>query len=143
MSRVRVDPASGCHIWAGAKTGDGYGARKVAGRVEYVHRLAYIEANGPIPEGFQVDHVCANEKGLTAEERIRRRACCNPDHLEAVPPAVNMQRSSRATLDAAAVAEIRASSELGTVIAPRFGVTPAAISKIRTEREWGSWRQAA
>jgi hypothetical protein len=42
--------------------------------------LAYEYANGPIPEGLQIDHLC------------RVKCCINPDHLEAVTPSVNVLR---------------------------------------------------
>lgn len=44
------------------------------------HRLAYEAFVGPIPHGLVIDHLC------------RQRACCNPDHLEAVTNQVNLLR---------------------------------------------------
>jgi hypothetical protein len=35
-----------------------------------------------IPSGYQIDHLCRN------------RRCCNPWHLEAVPPRVNILRGT-------------------------------------------------
>lgn len=34
------------------------------------HRLVWEKAHGPIPEGYEVNHMCGN------------RACCNLEHLE-------------------------------------------------------------
>lgn len=86
-SRVRVklrhDPHTGCHVYAGA-TRNGYGMTheiRNGKRVNVpVHRVAYEAAKGPIPEGLHIDHLCRN------------RACCNPDHLEAVTKRVNTLR---------------------------------------------------
>ena len=61
-----------CIIWTGALQ-NGYGKR----RGQMVHRVVWAFVNGPIPEGLVIDHMC------------RVRACCNPDHLRAVTPAVN------------------------------------------------------
>lgn len=71
---------SSCIVWTGALTTKGYGVKRVGERLEYVHRLAYIEANGAIPDGLELDHLCRNPP------------CYNPDHLEAVTHAENMRR---------------------------------------------------
>lgn len=64
---------SGCWQWTGHLTRDGYGS-------QHPHRTAYEEFVGPIPDGLQIDHLCRN------------RACCNPEHLEAVTPRQNTHR---------------------------------------------------
>lgn len=75
-SRIVTNDA-GCWIWQRALTQAGYGVIRGGG---YVHRTVYAEVNGPIPDGLELDHLCRN------------RACCNPDHLEAVTHKVNMER---------------------------------------------------
>lgn len=49
----------------------------------YAHRWIYEQLNGPIPDGWEVDHVCKH--GL----------CVDVAHLEAVPPKVNQQRERK------------------------------------------------
>lgn len=71
---------SDCIIWTGALTVAGYGVKRVDGKTEYLHRLAYIAAHGSVPEGLELDHLCRN------------RACYNVVHLEAVTHAENMRR---------------------------------------------------
>ena len=47
----------------------------------YAHRVSYELANGPIPAGLQIDHLC------------KLTLCVRPSHLEAVTPSVNVRRS--------------------------------------------------
>lgn len=129
---ARTRREGGCLIWQGAKTGDGYGAIKVNGRCEYVHRLAYTIANGPIPAGTEIDHVTGRG--------CRSKACCEPTHLEAVTHAENVQRGDVGKLTAADVAAIRASDETAPAIAPRYGIAERYVYEIRAN---ATWKEAA
>ena len=75
---------TGCLRWMGAHTPKGYGQIVIDGKHRGVHRVAYERAFGPIPDGFEVDHVYA--KGC------RYRDCIEPSHLEAVTHAENVSR---------------------------------------------------
>lgn len=70
------DKETGCLIWRGRVDDNGYGKRGSA----WAHRLAYEASNGPIPPGWDVDHLC------------RIPLCVEPTHLEAVPPETNQER---------------------------------------------------
>lgn len=74
---------NGCHIWQGAKAGQGYGAVWANGRLHKVHRLRYEREIGPIPKGMYLDHyICdAGPKG-----------CCNPHHCRPATPRENSLR---------------------------------------------------
>ena len=69
-----------CWEWTGKRSREGYGNGSWEGRTILTHRESYRVHVGPIPEGFQIDHLCRN------------RSCLRPDHLEAVPPRVNYLR---------------------------------------------------
>lgn len=69
-----------CKLWTGAHNGKGYGVKKVTSGSRYVHRIAYADAYGPIPEGMEVDHLC------------QQPSCIEPTHLEAVTPSENKAR---------------------------------------------------
>lgn len=67
---ANVDTSAGpdaCHPWTGTTDRDGYGTLAVKigpGRTGWAprraHRLAYIEANGPLPADVLVRHTCDN-----------------------------------------------------------------------------------
>lgn len=42
---------TGCRVWSGARSKNGYGQIWTGEKVEYVHRIAYVAAHGPIPDG--------------------------------------------------------------------------------------------
>ncbi|KIZ47382.1 hypothetical protein OO17_04550 [Rhodopseudomonas palustris] len=52
-----------------------------------VHRYVYETFKGPIPPGYDVDHMCAR----WALDVAVIRKCVNPDHLQAIPPHLNQQ----------------------------------------------------
>lgn len=70
-----------CWIWTGAKNSKGYGSVSNGfGSSVLAHRKSFELANGNIPAGLQIDHLCNTPP------------CVNPAHLEAVTGAENMRR---------------------------------------------------
>src|SRR5215831_2717070 len=68
---AKVNKTSDCWLWIGKHTSRGYGMFNVAPKhLVRAHRQAWVMANGPIPEGCVVRHVCDV------------RGCVRPDHLE-------------------------------------------------------------
>ena len=86
LAKIDVDPGAGCWLWTGGKGANGYGQIGVGSvldgsrRLAAVHRVAYEEMVGPIPDGLVLDHLC------------RTRSCVNPDHLEPVTFEENVRR---------------------------------------------------
>lgn len=87
-NRVRVQE-DGCWVWTGAvvkiRRKDGsvraiYGWVYCAPGHTSAHILSYEQCIGPVPDGYDLDHLCRNT------------LCVHPLHLEPVPPAVNVQR---------------------------------------------------
>jgi hypothetical protein len=79
-SKVSYEPTSGCWLWIGYVTKNGYGRFFWRGRAEWAHRAAYEMAVGPIPTGLTIDHGC------------RVRSCVNPSYLEVVTIGENVRR---------------------------------------------------
>ena len=72
---------NGCILWTGCKLPRGHGLLSVHYKHQYVHRLAYELARGPIPDGFVIDHLCGIPN------------CVNPNHMEAILPKEHSLRS--------------------------------------------------
>ncbi len=81
-TRTRWVPATGCLIYTGTSNQYGYCQIMIGGRNVYVHRLTWTLANGPIPDGLELDHLC------------RVPNCINTDHLEPVTHRENMLRGN-------------------------------------------------
>lgn len=78
--RSMPEPNSGCTLFIGRLSSDGYGQLYAEGSDHLAHRIAYQTYAGRIPDGLQLDHLCRN------------RACVNPMHLEPVTSRTNTLR---------------------------------------------------
>lgn len=154
---VFPEPMSGCWLWTGPLSYNGYGLLAIwngkASRNIRAHRFNWERAHGPIPPGMHACHRCDV------------RSCCNPDHIFIGTHADNMQdavrkgrtsqgaahraiirrvaargsRNGKALLTEADIPIIRqrlAAGEVARVIAADFGVSPPTISDVKTGRKW-------
>lgn len=88
----KVQKTDDCWLWTASKTRQGYGCISTGGQRGghlMAHRVSWELANGPIPEGLHIDHLC------------RRPSCVNPAHLEPVTVAENTRRGYAPSLAAA------------------------------------------
>lgn len=78
----KVDKSGECWIWTGARNIHGYGHLEVDGRFIKAHRFSWGLANGPIPDGLEIDHMCHTP------------ACVNPAHLQLATRKLNVENLS-------------------------------------------------
>ena len=115
------DPETGCWVWR--RTLDEWGYGKKAGRP--AHKVLYEELVGEVPDGLQLDHLCRN------------RACVNPGHLEPVTPQENVRRSRTQKLSEEESAAIRRSTEPGSQVARKYGISDTRVYELRKEYRMG------
>lgn len=77
--RRRTEQQGDCLVWTGTLNNHGYGSISVKGREVMAHRYAWERANGPIPDGMDIDHRCNNP------------SCCRVSHLRVATRKQNME----------------------------------------------------
>jgi hypothetical protein len=75
-----VEHTETCWLWTGAGNPAGYGQFRIRRVQRGAHCWAWEWANGPIPTGMQIHHVC------------RTPRCVNPAHLELSTRRRNLQQ---------------------------------------------------
>ena len=83
QAKLHFEPNTGCWIFGGRWDKDGYGMFHFDGKTIRAHQAAWAIFRGRLPRSREIDHTC------------NVRACCNPDHLEAVTRCTNMHRLFR------------------------------------------------
>lgn len=138
---AKVNKTEKCWLWTGFLNHDGYGrvgpikGVRSGGRA---HKIAWEMANGPVPEGLSVMHLCDT------------RACVRLDHLKLGTHQENMldclqkkrttfgEKSHSAKLTEAQAIEIKALR--GKVsqreLSEKYGVSQTAICCVQRGRSW-------
>jgi hypothetical protein len=81
-----------CWPWTGNTQPSGHGCFRIGGINRRSHRFAYELLTGPIPPGFEIDHICHDPEACDGGDECPHRRCCNPAHLKAVPVGENGRR---------------------------------------------------
>lgn len=130
--------ARGCVLWTAAKNTRGYGVLLHQGKIHLAHRLAWLDANGPVPPGLCVLHHCDTKD------------CVNVAHLflgTNLDNTTDMMRKGRgvqvcgeacgtSTLSESEVRAIRAADGLMREIGERFGVSARHVGAIKARKSW-------
>lgn len=80
LMRTVCDLRTRCWLCAYGSASAEYSQISITCHLVGTHRVIYEAFVGPIPDGYEIDHLC----------RVPR--CCNPTHLEAVPHQINTLR---------------------------------------------------
>lgn len=137
-AKLLIEPTDSCIEWTGAFHKNGYGVlslnRKVAhemglARVQFVHRMSYLQYNGKLQEGMVIRHLCNNRK------------CYNPRHLAQGTQLENYEDGIRAgsnkrKLKEEDVEAIKNSTESNRKLARRYGVSATTIFHIKHNNKW-------
>lgn len=131
-----------CLLWRRSRC-NGHPAMRIEGKTQLIRRVIWQESNGEIPQGKIVRVTCGSP------------LCINPSHIELTSyqklgkqlgalgimsgqvRSAAIQRAKRKTqgkLSLDAVRDIRTSDETTIVLAARYGVAQAHISKVRKHK---------
>jgi hypothetical protein len=142
----KVNKTSGCWLWTGPRFTNGYGVVCIGGTKRTgAHRYAWSTVHGQIPAGMVVCHVCDT------------RLCVRPEHLFVgthldnirdmikkgrqswvglAPKGTDCSLSKVTEEEVREIRELRAAGTLLKDIAPRYGITLSAVSKIARRSTW-------
>lgn len=129
-----------CIIWQGVKNKKGYGSLNVHGKQLLVHRIVWMEKNGPIPTDKRILHHCDMPSCLNidhlflgtdkdnSDDKIRKGRQC----------ILRGEQHGMAKLTEKDVIAIRADARIHRRIAAEYGVGINAVRKIKYRIAWAS-----
>lgn len=125
---------SDCIEWDKSRTWDGYGQTRRGGKVYRAHRMAFLDANGYLPE--VVRHSCDNPGCVNPAHLLGGTHQDNADDRGARDREARGEKHGSAKLTEDQVHWIRASSLSQRVIADWAGVSPRAVGKVKRRELW-------
>lgn len=144
MMHTRIDDSTGCHLFEGRRTGDGYGQIKDKGDAVLLHRWSWERVHGKIPHGLHILHKCDTPNCINVEhlfigthaDNMRDKA--NKGRSKNVPTGYSHKRpNSKVTTDQ--VVQIKRMLKDGIQqfkIASLFSVSRNLISEISLGKTW-------
>ena len=124
------------------RTKKGYGkVNRVTphGKFWYAHRFAWYQANGPIPDGMCVLHLCDNPPCINARHLFLGTQADNMADRDKKGRNPQGETHGRSRLTAEDVREIRLKQSNGTPstrLAEEYGVAQSQISRIVQRQHW-------
>lgn len=137
-------PDCDCLIWQ-RTCSNGHPAWRINGKSVLVRRALWAELHGAIPAGKIVRATCANTRCLNAAHMAltthkQLALDLGPSVMGGLVRSANVARAKRlqacARLNQTLVDEIRSTSETGTSLARRLGVSQILISRVRRHQTW-------
>lgn len=140
LNKIKIDTNTGCWIWQGAKSSNGYPQLWLADKkVRLAHRASYEVFNGELKKGLCICHKCDTPE------------CVNPDHLfqdtiqgnikdrDSKNRQAQREKNGMAKLNERQIKEIRSLCSIGKKqcdVAKQFNVTHQQISNIVNNLNW-------
>jgi len=121
LQHVSKEPTeTGCLLWKGNRSAEGYGNYRIGPKTWGAHRVAYWVKHGPPPVGLLIRHTCDNPQ------------CCNPDHLIPGTHAQNMNdRVERKRPMLRRMRNVEGKSYISTTEAAReLGIGPCRVAQL-------------
>lgn len=137
------EPNTGCWLWLGAVSLNGYGVIRKDGKAQRAHRASYFAATGvQLSSGIDVCHRCDTRCCVNADHlfpgtrKDNMRDCANKGRIRL--PNLSGEDCPASRLTAAEVLRIRQDARSNRQIAINYGVDKGTIAGIKNRTTWKS-----